>query len=237
MIIEETYRQFRDATMLMQGHTDTLEEKVRLDDLESSDRKFEFRATKKEPDAVLNIREGAALANVDMSTFAREAVAAALERIKAGLPIRGLQITAETGTDAFRAPALGSVPCGPLAPAVAEASDLVSSAQDADELEARPGDIWMRAAGDSMLGAGIADGVRVLTRPYDENKAPRRGDIVVAQIETPDGQRVGTIKRYLGEQDGRPRLVDGNEEPYALPDDMVTINYVARVVSVLGRVG
>ena len=167
----------------------------------------------------------------DQNSNRSEAIRDALEMLLNPQPL----ITAETGTDAFRAPNIGNVPCGPLAPAVAEASSFVCSPDVADELEAREGDVWMRAAGDSMLGAGIADGVMVLTRPYD-GKAPRRGDIVAAQIETPDGERVGTIKRYNGETDGRPHLIDGEDENYALPDDAVKVDFVARVVGVLGRI-
>ena len=236
MIIEEEIRKFRDATMLMQGHTNTLEEKVRLDDLESSDRKFEFRATKKEPDAVLNIREGAALINVDMSTFAREAVAAALERVRSGLPIRGIQVTADTGTDALRLPAINSIPCGPLSEAYAEASDFVVNAAVALELELFEGDYWTRADGDSMQGEGIADGVRVAVRPYND-KAPRKNEIVIVQIEAADGSRMGTIKKYVGQDEaGRPRFVDGEGTPYPLPNDCQSVEMPARVISVLGRV-
>ncbi len=143
---------------------------------------------------------------------------------------------ATLGTEAFRAPVLSSVPCGPWDRAVEGAPTHAVSIDDARELEALPGDVWVRAHGDSMLGAGIADGVLVLVRPYG-TKPVRRGDIVVVQITTDDGEVLGTMKRFAGNgAGGLPQLLDGADEPFPLPDNVVKVEYIAREQGVLGRV-
>lgn len=144
-------------------------------------------------------------------------------------------VTADTGTDALRLPSINSIPCGPLGEAYAEARDFVINAAVAEELELIDGDCWTRSDGNSMLGVGIADGVRVAVRPYND-KAPRKNEIVVVQIETTDGSRLGTIKRYAGhDEHGRPKFVDGDGDAYPLPGDCKSVEMPARVISVLGR--
>ena len=143
---------------------------------------------------------------------------------------------ARLGTDAFRAPVLSSVPCGPWAEALEGAPTHAVSLDDARELEALPGDVWVRARGDSMLGAGIADGVLVLVRPYGQ-KPPRRGDIVVVQITGEDGEVLGTMKRFAGQTaDGTITLLDGNDQPFPLPPGTQKVEFIAREQGVLGRV-
>ena len=155
----------------------------------------------------------------------------ALEQYYAPKPV----ITADTGTDALRLPAINSIPCGPLSEAYAEASDFVINGAVALELELLEGDYWTRADGDSMLSAGIADGVRVAIRPYLD-KAPRKNEIVVVNVEMEDGSWAGTIKRYVGSDEaGRPRFEDGEKNPYPLPEDCQSVEMPARVISVLGR--
>jgi SOS-response transcriptional repressor LexA len=138
--------------------------------------------------------------------------------------------------DSFSAPYLSRVPCGPWSEAIDSGDNFLISADVADELEAQDGDVWVRADGQSMEGAGIQDGFVALVRPYDK-KTPRRGEIVLIQVTTPEGDRVGTIKRFNGlEPDGKPRLLDGNDEPYSLPEPMQGFDVVGRVVGVLGRI-
>lgn len=144
-------------------------------------------------------------------------------------------ITADTGADSLCLPSINSIPCGPLSEAYAEAGEFTVNAQTALELELIEGDYWTRSDGSSMLAAGIADGVRVAVRPYGD-KAPRRGEIVIVQIETADGARLGTIKEYDGHDEcGRPRFIDGEKTPYPLPDDCQFVEMPARVISTMGR--
>ncbi len=209
-------------------------ESIRFSDLASSDRKFEFRATQREPDAVLQIRKGAALYGSDMAKFARDAIEAAYERLRNGLPLKGEPQPNADGFATFRAPYLSAVPCGPWQGAVDCAESFTISTEAADELEAQDGDVWIRANGQSMEGAGILDGVLVLVRPYDR-KTPRRGDIVLVQVEA-QGEIVGTLKRFDGfDGDGMPKLLDGQGEAFELPDGADKPLIIARAIGTLGR--
>jgi repressor LexA len=86
----------------------------------------------------------------------------------------------------------------------------------------------LRVAGDSMIGAGIADGDLVVIRqqPNAEN-----GDIVAVLI---DGIEVeGTVKT-LQRSDGHVWLMPHNPVYTPIPGDDATI--VGKVVAVLRRV-
>lgn len=140
------------------------------------------------------------------------------------------------GTDAFRAPILSDVPCGPWDKALEEAPSFAISRDTALELEARPGDVFVRARGESMTGAGIVDGQIALVRPLG-GKPPRRHDIMIVQIARANGEIEGTLKRYDGpDAQGRERLLDGAGEPFALPNDVTSLSFIARVQGTLGLV-
>ncbi len=140
------------------------------------------------------------------------------------------------GTDAFRAPILSDVPCGPWGKALEEAPSFAISRDTALEVEARPGDVFVRLRGESMTGAGLVDGQIALVRPLGD-KPPRRHDIMVMQVARKNGEVEGTIKRYDGtDAQGRERLVDGAGEPFALPADVTSLAFIARVQATLGLV-
>lgn len=134
----------------------------------------------------------------------------------------------------FRAPYLSSVPCGPWDEAVNSEQSFVISEDVADVLEAQEGDVWCSANGQSMEGAGIQDGFVVLLRPYGKY-APRRGEIVLAQAFPEGEEPLGTIKRFNGMDGIRPKLVDGEDKEYELPQNTTRVEFVARAVGVVGR--
>ena len=136
--------------------------------------------------------------------------------------------------ETFTAPYVGEIPCGPWDSSQSTPQRYTISAQDADELGARPGDWFFRARGESMIGAGVLDSAVVLVRPY-EGRPARRGDIVAVQIETADGEIEGTFKRYDGGEDENVRLLDGNGHYFELPENVARIGILARGVGVVSR--
>ena len=215
---------------------------VKVADLPMANQTFEVRATQKYHDVVDNIREGAALLGLDMSEFSRQAVRAAYDRVKANQPIDGDIDWSMIGTDSFRAPLLSRVPCGPWNQAIMTDQSFVINREVADELEAQADDVFVRAEGASMEGAGIQDDYLVLARPY-KNRAPKRGDIVLIQVftgsENDDGvaeeAALGTIKRFNGMSGNIPKLLDGNDEEYELPEGTIKADIIARAIGVIGR--
>ena len=138
--------------------------------------------------------------------------------------------------NSFRAPYLSAVPCGPWQEAIDRGEAFTVSTEVADELEARDGDVWVRADGQSMEGAGIMDGFLILVRPMD-GRPPRRGDIMLVQAMDDNGSYFGTVKRFNGvETDGRtPRLLNGSDEEFPLPSALQRVDYIGRAIGVLGR--
>lgn len=195
---------------------------------------YEIRPTKEDPEILNILRDAALLANLKRSEFARNAIRAAHERIKAGQPIEGLGFEVEAQPQTFTAPYLGSIPCGPWSASDESKERFSVTTEVADELEARDGDWWFRATGDSMVGAGILDSSLVLVRPY-EGKPPRRGDVVALQIVDEAGEVVGTFKRFDGQNGDVPKLLDGNDEPFALPEGARVQQILARGVGVVSR--
>jgi hypothetical protein len=197
--------------------------------LGSSDRKFEFRASQKDPETVLQIREASALLKVDMSDFAREAVKAAYDRVKAGQPIGGGLDYSMIGTNQFRAKFLAKAPCGDWKEAVDLASSFVLSQDTADFLEARETDVVVMADGESMDGAGIEDGSLLLMRPLANHARPTRGEITLVQIIDEDGDCESTIKRChrWGNAPNEIVLHDGEGNPFPLPPNTREVKAVA----------
>jgi repressor LexA len=90
------------------------------------------------------------------------------------------------------------------------------------------GDLFMlRVRGDSMTGAGIADGDHVVVRSQPQAE---HGEIVAAQLD--DGQAEATVK-YLARRDGRVELRAANPD-YA-PIDGRHATILGKVVTVLRR--
>lgn len=136
--------------------------------------------------------------------------------------------------DSFRAPLLTEAPCGPWEEALDHAGHFTISQDAADELEARDGDVFVRAMGDSMEGAGIFDGALLLTRPLINQGEPRRGEIALVQIIDENGDYLATIKRW---QPGTPpTLIDGNDEPFVMPERVRQILPVVVVRGIIARI-
>ncbi|RYX83929.1 ribbon-helix-helix protein, CopG family [bacterium] len=140
----------------------------------------------------------------------------------------------DDGFNTFTAPYLSAVPCGPWADAVDRAEHFTISTETADELEAQDGDVWVRADGQSMEGAGIMDGVLVLVRPYDR-KTPRRGEIVLIQVGLEDGEFLSTLKRFDGMNGQVPKLLDGSDAAFDLPEGSSNPQIIGRAIGTLGR--
>lgn len=134
----------------------------------------------------------------------------------------------------FTAPMLGSIPCGPWSASDESSERFSVTTEVADELELRDGDWWFRSSGPSMIGAGILDGSMVAVRPY-EGKPPRRGDVIALQIADEAGEVVGTFKRFAGYNGDVPKLLDGNDEPFDLPEGGRVAAILARGVGVVSR--
>lgn len=141
---------------------------------------------------------------------------------------------ADEAYDSFSAPYLSAVPCGPWAAAIDRAERFTVSIEVADELEAQDGDVWVRADGQSMEGAGIMDGVLVLIRPY-ERKTPRRGEIILIQVVLEDGEFLSTIKHFDGMNGQVPKLLDGEDNAFDLPEGSTNPQIIGRAIGTLGR--
>lgn len=123
---------------------------------------------------------------------------------------RGVRIVGETDDDRIvRIPLVGSVPAGLPAEAIPESGEFLAIAVSAFHA---PRDLFaLRVRGDSMIGAGIMDGDRLIVRRAVEASV---GQIVVANI---DGDT--TVKRYLVRR-RRPVLHPENPEfPDIVPQE------------------
>ncbi len=174
--------------------------------------------------------------HLDKSKFARRALDVAIARIKAGLPIEGDRavVNDDPYLDTFQAPILTKAPCGPWEEALAGAGSFTISADTADELEARDGDVFVRTTGESMEAAGIQDGMLLLMRPVGPHSHPRRGEITLVQIIDSEGEYLGTIKHWA--PGTPPKLTDGEGNDFAIPDDVQQIIPIATARGIIGRV-
>jgi len=128
---------------------------------------------------------------------------------------------------------LGGVPAGPWREALDQAGIFTLSPDMAEELEVREGDLFIRAEGQSMEGAGIPDGAIVLVRPVPDGRLPRSGERVLSEIEDGDGRHWSTIKRW---HHGPPvRLEDGDGRPFLLPNNPRRIRPVAVARGIVSR--
>jgi SOS-response transcriptional repressor LexA len=192
--------------------------------------RFEFKAQEK---LIADFRDAANSQQMDMADFARAAIAAAIERVQAGQSIGGEIDWANIATDSFGAPYLSRVPCGPLKEAIDTGASFTISSDTASELEVRDGDLWVRAEGESMEGAGIQDGFLILMRPLD-GRPPRRGEIVLVQFFDDEGDVYqATVKSWNG--DNPLRLKDGQGQDFEVPQGK-EYKAVAVARGVVGRI-
>lgn len=117
---------------------------------------------------------------------------------------RPLEITlTERGEQLFERawPHYGTIPAGPVSNVLAEDTDHIRGIEDLLPM-IRTGDYFLTVEGDSMIGAGLAEGMTVLVRPTMEI---RDGAICAAWVEGEGG----TLKRIYRE-DETIRLVPEN---------------------------
>ena len=116
-------------------------------------------------------------------------------------------------------PLLGSIPAGPLDMALGEENERVAKVEDLLPM-IRPGDYFLHVEGDSMVNAGLEEGMTVLLRP---EQRPRQGDICAVWVEGEGG----TLKRVYLERN-QVRLVPENDryQPMIYPADQVSVQGV-----------
>lgn len=117
---------------------------------------------------------------------------------------RPLELTlTERGEQLFEQawPHFGTIPAGPVSTVLAENTNRVRGVEDLLPM-IRPGDYFLTVEGDSMIGAGLEEGMTVLVRPTTEI---RNGAICAAWVEGEGG----TLKR-IHREDDMIRLVPEN---------------------------
>jgi repressor LexA len=116
-------------------------------------------------------------------------------------------------------PLLGGIPAGPLMPAASDDVEQIRSLQDLMP-DLRQGDYLLTVEGDSMVGAGLEDGMTAVLRP---GRPERPGAVCAVWIEGEGG----TLKRVFDHGDTIV-LVPENPayEPHTYPADQVRIQGV-----------
>lgn len=139
--------------------------------------------------------------------------------------------------DSVGAPLLDfRVACGAPTEAGQEASVYVLSERVADEIVFNEGtDFLIRSRGQSMRGRGILDEFVVSMSPLKIGAQPRRGKVALVAFTDEEGNVTGTLKTWDGEEDGRPRLLDGNEEVFPIPEGTVKAQAIAIATGVIGE--
>ncbi|HEY5743162.1 MAG TPA: S24 family peptidase [Terrimicrobiaceae bacterium] len=84
-------------------------------------------------------------------------------------------------------PLLGAIPAGPLEEAIAQADEVIETA---DLLPYREGDFFLRVRGDSMVGDGILDGDWVLLRPQLDVQHGEIAALLVGEVPETTLKRV-----------------------------------------------
>jgi SOS-response transcriptional repressor LexA len=164
-------------------------------------------------------------------------------KIKRATYIKHLLGLARTGalsdkaaTETVRVPVLATAPGGDFKEAIAATRESIAiTPETASELWCADDDVFVRVSGDSMRGAGIIDGMNVLMSPLASHQRPRRGEIALVQIIKGGEVYESTVKRWDGEKDGLPILLDGNDKPVKLPANIEKIIPVAVAKGVMGR--
>lgn len=111
---------------------------------------------------------------------------------------------------------LSALPCGPLAPALAEASDYLVSYDIAEMLDIQNDDFISVMNGNSMQGAGIESNDLVAFRPVPAERTPFNGDICAIQVISTDGNVRATVKHW---HNTPPHLTDGDGNAVELDTD------------------
>ncbi len=144
---------------------------------------------------------------------------------KTPLVSRGIELADEMFTAVRQLPLVGSVPAG--APLLAEENIDGSIAVDASFVPSGE-NFTLRVVGESMIGAGIADGDFVVVR---KQNTAEKGDIVVAVI----GDEA-TVKRFYPEED-HVRLEPENDAfgPIIVEYDTPRFYIAGKVVGLLRR--
>jgi SOS-response transcriptional repressor LexA len=173
------------------------------------------------PSVIERLDHMAGESNISAAEHVRRAVAAYLDPKPIAVPDQLI--------DQSRHKFLTKAPCGPWIEALDHAGEFVLSRDIAEELGAREGDVVVRAAGDSMVGAGIPDGALLLMRPLANNRSPRRRQIALVQIMNGEGDFYGTVKRWISEE----KLLDGNDDIFPIPEDTTAIIPVAESVGII----
>ncbi|BCM88772.1 hypothetical protein IAD21_00614 [Abditibacteriota bacterium] len=137
------------------------------------------------------------------------------------------------GFNTVRLPVFYDAPCGPWSAVLESAERFTINEATADWLEIKDGDAFFQVTGESMLAAGIPHGSLVVIRPYG-NKRPSRNDIVFVQILNQYDVWEATIKRLDGWDGEIPRLLDGENKPYSIPETAKKIDVVGRAISQMG---
>lgn len=122
-------------------------------------------------------------------------------------------------------PYLGTSVCGPWEKVVAESGTVLTLNQAViKELEANGSDMFIRARGRSMEGAGIFDGALVLFRPLHHDKDPRYGEIALVQVISEAGEYESSIKRWCDrDEQNVPILQDGEGKIFIAPKGTKTV--------------
>lgn len=147
-------------------------------------------------------------------------------RPSAGRTSRALTLTAAAAGEHRGVPVLGRIAAG---------RPLLAAEHREGELPVAPSafrggseDLFaLRVRGDSMIGAHICDGDLVVVRRQDTAQPQ---DIVVALLDSPDGEGEATVKRFLRDGD---RIVLKPENPALEP---LVIDPGRRPVRILGKV-
>lgn len=109
-------------------------------------------------------------------------------------------------------PYLSEVPCGNWDEAVDLAGQVVINQRFIDELELRPGDVFVRARGNSMAPA-IPNNALVAIRPYGTME-PLPGDRALVQYVDEHGTYRGAIKHFFPGTPPRIQDAEGNIVAY-----------------------
>jgi hypothetical protein len=104
----------------------------------------------------------------------------------------------------------------------------------AQELEASPGDVWVRVENQHMEKCDIAEGAIVLVRPLRKGRSLREGEIVVAEIEDANGDVHCALCRWFTTSDGAPTPRDSEDCAIEIPPDATAVP-VAVYRGMMGR--
>jgi len=171
--------------------------------------------------------------DVPRATFMKRLVAKAAEP-QPDLPV----IVEDPGLYTVDLHDVGVAPCGPMQEAVDAAQRFRLSQDVAHSLQATNGDWAVMARGESMEGAGIQDGMRVVMSPLAERVDPPRNKIALVQIIVDGEVYKSTIKRWKRRlPNGTVELLDGENELYELPENTEQVIAVATVKGVIGMIG